>query len=96
MKERTYSLPAQVREKNTLEVLARYGIMDRRVAVTARGVMVYVPAGCLGECYENMYDDIKRALSDGSEVVVFHAKGSLSVNDFINNNMALLKERGLI
>lgn len=54
MKERTYSLPAQVREKNTLEVLARYGIMDRRVAVTARGVMVYVPAGCLGECYENM------------------------------------------
>ena len=84
------------KEEKVYDVLTQYGIMDRRVAVKAKGVMVYVPAGCLGEYYENMYDDIKRALSDGSEVVVFHTKGSLSVNEFINNNMTLLKERGLI
>ncbi|MDO4172722.1 MAG: hypothetical protein Q4D28_08490 [Prevotellaceae bacterium] len=84
------------KEEKVYGVLTRYGITDRRVAITAKGVMVYVPAGCLGERYTSMYDDIKRALSDGSEVVVFHAKDSLSVKEFIKNNIALLKEKDLI
>lgn len=96
MKERKCQLSVHVKEQATLNVLTRYGITDRRVAVTAKGVMVYVPAKCMGEYYENMYDDIKEALNDGSEVVVFHAKNSLSVNEFISNNMGVLKDRGWI
>lgn len=85
------------KEEKVYDVLTRYGIItDRRVAVTVKGVMVYVPAGCLGEHYTSMYDDIKKALNDESEVVVFHAKDSLSVKEFIKNNIALLKEKDLI
>jgi len=85
------------KEENVYDVLTRYGIItDRRVAKTTKGVIVYVPAGCLGERYENMYDDIKKALNDESEVVVFHTKETLSVKEFIKNNIALQKEKDLI
>lgn len=81
------------KEEKVYDVLTRYGITDRRVAITAKGVMVYVPAGCLGEQYENMYDDIKEALDDESDVVIFHARNTLSVSEFIKNNMEVLKKQ---
>lgn len=37
------------KEEKVYGVLTRYGITDRRVAITAKGVMVYVPAECLSE-----------------------------------------------
>lgn len=84
------------KESNVHDVLARYGITDRRVAITAKGVMVYVPAKCVGERYDEMYDEIKGALNDGSEVVIFHVKDAQNVDEFIKNNMAQLKGNGWI
>lgn len=84
------------KEEKVYGVLTRYGITDRRVAITAKGVMVYVPAECLSEQYDDMYDDIKEALNDVSDVVIFHAKNALSVSEFIKCNMTFLKEQGWI
>ena len=84
------------KEGKVYEVLTRYGVMDRRVAVTAKGVMVYVPAECLNERYDDMYGDIKHELNDESDVVIFHTKDALTVNEFIKKNMAILKEGGWI
>lgn len=43
--------------------------------------------------YEDMYDDIKEALDDESDVVIFHARNTLSISEFIKNNMEVLKKQ---
>lgn len=43
-----------------------------------------------------MYDGIRDALGEGSEVVVFRVGGPSGVGGFIVENIATLRERGCI
>lgn len=84
------------KQQKVYDVLTRYHIMDRSVAITPKGVMVYVPANCIDEQYDGMYDDIKESLNDESDVVIVHTKGTATVNEFIVKNKSILKKNGWI
>lgn len=77
-------------------VLTRYHIKDRQVAITPKGVMVYVPANCADEKYEDMYEDIRETLNDETDVVIFHTKDSTTVHEFIDKNKEMLRKNGWI
>ena len=87
---------AMDKERIVLEILTRYGLYDRKVVVSNRGVTVFLPMGCRNDENEDLFDDIADALHDRQGVVIMNVQQGMSAEEFVRQNKGRLEIMGLI
>ena len=84
------------KERIVLEILTRYGLYDRKVVVSIRGVTVFLPMGCRNDENEDLFDDIADALHDRQGVVIMNVQQGMSAEEFVRQNKGRLEIMGLL
>lgn len=84
------------KEKIVIEILTRYGLYDRKVVVSAKGVFVFLPVGCRNEDNEDLFDDLTDALHDRHGVTIMNVQPGMSVEEFVREHRGSLERMGVL
>lgn len=96
--ERIYQLTSEVMdiEQRILQILSRYGLRDRKVVVSKKGVAVFLPEGDRNESNEGLFDDISHVLNDSRGVTIMNVRNGMSAEEFVRKNRITLEKMGIM
>ena len=78
------------------EVLTRYGLFDRKVVMTRKGVVVFLPASCRNASNENLFDDLADAVNDRLGVTIMNVYNGMGAEEYVRRNREILERTGIL
>lgn len=84
------------KEKTVLKILTRYGLFDRKVIVSKKGVTVFLPEGCRNGDDDSLFEDIAEALHDTLGLAILNVRNGMTAEEFVRKNRVRLEQLGII
>lgn len=84
------------KEQTVLNILTRYGLFDRKVVVSKKGVTVFLPEGDRDDEDSDLFGDIVNALHDIRGVTIMNVRNGMSAEEFVRKNRKTLERMGLL